>query len=457
MTFLQNILGITSYPQELKSLSLRYLGLNIVVSVIYLSHAWISLYYLTILNSFSIFGIILAVGMLCGVLLDLPLGILTDRFGQKIAFCGALFSLAMYYGGLIFAVNPIDFILLEIIVGIYSALLSGSFVSWFMNSWEFIAAKESVDEFLFRNIMGNINFAKTILISSMTFLGGFLLQQKHISPQGIFLIQALISTLGVILGVKLISSPRSEYKDNSLEENELDLIYPKKDKKRSIFERGLVFQHIMEKYVKIIPFFISFSLLAFTSVSFSSLVFAPLIYDISTPDGIFNTSNYEIEFETTSLMLVSGIIAFSNLLFAFTSRISSKVTSFIHSPYKGLLIFYILAYPVIWISYLFTVISFLPLDIKLSLIVIIFFVRVILVGLATGLYWSLYLNITSSETRSSQESLFNTINLTFSLLGYGLIGTILEATSFVGALIFLFIISILGIILLGLAKMPKYD
>ena len=156
-------------------------------------------------------------------------------------------------------------------------------------------------------------------------------------------------------------------------------------------------------------------------------------------------------------MLVSGIIAFSNLLFAFTSRISSKVTSFIHSPYKGLLIFYILAYPVIWISYLFTVISFLPLDIKLSLIVIIFFVRVILVGLATGLYWSLYLNITSSETRSSQESLFNTINLTFSLLGYGLIGTILEATSFVGALIFLFTVSVLGIILLGLAKMPKND
>ena len=48
--------------------------MQVVVSGIYLSYSWISLYYLSVLDSFSIFSFIVAIGMLAGIVLDVPLG-----------------------------------------------------------------------------------------------------------------------------------------------------------------------------------------------------------------------------------------------------------------------------------------------------------------------------------------------------------------------------------------------
>lgn len=455
MSFIHVILGISTFPRDLQNLSLKYCGLQVVVSGIYLSHAWISLFYLTILDSFLAFGTLLAIGMFFGAFLDLPLGILTDRFGQKIAFCCALFCLVIYYFGLIFVTNPIELVFLEIIVGIYSALISGSYVAWFMNSWELFSSKDSEDGLSFRTVMGNINFIKTIITALAIFIGGILLQQDQIFPQTIFLLQAIIAAIGVILGLKFISSPKSSNKkfETHKEKCTGSTIQPYSNSADSSRVNRRM-QNMIEKYLNLTPFFVSFSLLAFTSISFSALIISPLLYDISSPNRTFNQTNIEIEFAAISIMLISMTRASSDLIFATASRLSGRVTSFIHSPYKGILVFYILVYPISWFTYLcifaFTLSSFM----KVCLIIIIFFLRVILAGLATGLYWQLYFNITSSESRSTQESLYNTINLLLSIIGYTILGSILESFSFDGALIFLFFVSLLGILILLLARNP---
>ncbi len=455
MSFIHTILGISTFPIDLQNLSLKYCSLQIVVSGIYLSYAWISLFYLSVLDSFITFGIILAIGMLCGAILDLPLGIITDRFGQKIAFCDALFFLFTYYSGLILATKPNELLFLEIIVGIYSALISGSYNAWFMNSWELISSEEFEDGLSFRNVMGNINFVTTIIAATATFIGGLLLQQSQVLPQTIFLLQAIVAAIGVILGLKLISSPSSANKSISQKIENINSTIPSQANNHDSSGLTRRIQYIKEKYLKITPFFVSFSLLAFTSVSFSIVVFSPLLYDLNSPIQTFNQTNIEIKFATISVILISMTRSISDLILAIASRLSGKITSFINSPYKGILIFYILIYPVIWIAYLcIIVINFSP-HIKLILIILTFFLRVILRGLTTGLYWQFYINITSSETRSSQESLFNTIYMVLSIIGYGLLGTILESFSFIGALIFLFGVSCLGILILVLARNPE--
>ena len=450
MSFIYTILGISAFPSDLRNLSLKYCGLHVVVSGIYLSYAWISLYYLSILDSFIVFGIILSIGMLCGAILDLPLGVLTDYFGQRIAFSVALSCLFVYYFGLIFASKPIELLFLEIIVGIYSALLSGSFNAWFMNTWEFISSKGN--ELSFRNIMGSVNFVKTIVAAVAAFIGGFLLYQTQVQPQTIFLLQALIAAIGIILGLKFISSPFSIKRRILHKEERMNFLSQINNREASRLAKKI--QYVKEKYIIITPFFISFSLLAFTSVSFSTVVFSSLLYDISSPIQIFKQSNYEIHFATISIILISMIRAISDIIFAVASRFSGKVTSFISSPYKGLLIFYTLNYPISWITYLgIVVINFSP-NIKLNLVILTFFLRIVLIGLTTGLYWQLYLNITSSETRSSQESLFNTINSFLSIIGYGLLGVIIEFYRFRGAMIFLLAVSCLGMLILVLVKNP---
>ncbi|MFX1285413.1 MAG: MFS transporter [Promethearchaeota archaeon] len=451
MSFIHTILGISAFPSDLKNLSLKYCSLQVVVSGIYLSYAWISLYYLSILDSFIAFGIILSIGMFCGAILDLPLGILTDRLGQRLAFCGALSCLFVYYLGLIFAVKPIELLFLEIIVGIYSALLSGSFNVWFMNTWELFSSKGN--ELSFRSVMGSVNFVKTIVAALAAFLGGCLLHLNQVKPQTIFLIQAMIAVIGVFLGLKFISSPPSMKRRILRKEEKINSISQIYSHNTSGINRKI--QYIKEKYIYVAPFFVGFSLLAFTSVSFSTVVFSSLLYDISSPIQIFNQDNYNIQFATISIILVSITRAISEIVFAFASRLSGKISSFINSPYKGLLIFYTLNYPVGWIAYLCIVgINFSPF-LKLILVIFIFFLRIILIGLTTGLYWQVYLNITSSETRSSQESLFNTINLFLSIIGYGLLGATLEFFSFTGALIFLLVISCLGILILILVNEPQ--
>ncbi|MFX0013610.1 MAG: MFS transporter [Promethearchaeota archaeon] len=448
MAFIHSLLGISTFPRELQSLSLRFFCLEGVVTGIYLSYSWISLYYLSILNSFSTFSIIVAIGMFFGAILDVPLGILTDRFGQRTAFSGAFLCLMIYYFGLILVNHPIELVLLEILVGIYSALLSGSFISWFLNSWESAAAKYPETGLLFRNIMGNVSFAKSIFIAIITFIGGILLRQDGILPQFIFLIQAIVAALGVILGLKLISTPVALKNVSSTKS--LSKRFECSHSKLVLLRTSL-----RKNYYSVIPFFISFSLLSFTSVSFSTLVFSPLLYQINSSIHPFNRNEFIIRYTDLSIILITLTHSLSNVLFAISSRFSGKVTSFIQSSYKGILIFYILDYPVVWMAYLLVLICNLPTYIQLSLIILIFLFKIILSGLATGLYWQLYLKITSSKCRSSQESLFNTINLLLSLIGFGMIGIILESASFIGTLMFLFLISCLGIVSLIAAKNPE--
>lgn len=439
MSFIYTALGISTFPQELKTLIIRYLCLQIIVSGIYLSYSWISLYYISVLDSFSIFGTIVAIGMICGALLDIPLGLLTDRFGQRIAFCCALVCLALYYFGLMFATNTIDLLLLEIIVGIYSALISGSFIAWFMNSWEVLAAKETENELSFRTVMGNIDFAKTLIIALITLIGGYFLQQKESIPQMIFFFQGSIAALGILLGFKFISPPSLLRSDMAAEKTYIT-ISSKRKPDRFLFVR--------EKYFRVLPFFLAFSILVFSSTSFSTLIFAPLIYDITAISNNFHQADIKISFVSISLLLISIVRAISDFIFAIASRFSGRVTSFIKSPYNGLRSIYIITFPVAWIANVCVLMIDFPSEIQIILIFLLFLIRIILLGLSTGLYWQFYLQITSPETRSSQESLFNTVNMTISILGFGLIGIIIEMYGFIESLFFLFIASTLGIVLL---------
>ena len=439
MSFIHTALGISTFPQELKTLCIKYLCLQIIVAGIYLSYSWISLYYISLLDSFSIFGTIVAMGMICGALLDIPLGLLTDRFGQRIAFCCALVCLAVYYFGLMFAANTIDLLLLEIIVGIYSALISGSFIAWFMNSWEVLAAKEKDNELSFRTVMGNIDFAKTLIIAFVTFIGGYFLQQKEFIPQMIFFFQGSIAILGILLGFKFISPPSLLRSDMAAEKTQTPISNEKK---------SIPFLFVREKYFRVLPFFLAFSILVFSSTSFSTLIFAPLIYDITAISNNFHQADIQISFTSISLLLISIVRAVSDFIFAIASRFSGRMTSFIKSPYNGLLSIYTITFPVAWITNVFVLMIDFPSEIQIILIFLLFLIRIILLGLSTGLYWQFYLQITSRETRSSQESLFNTVNMTISILGFGLIGIIIEMYGFIESLFFLFIASTLGIALL---------
>ncbi len=438
MSVIHSFLGISKYSQELQNLSIRYFCLQVIVSGIYLSYSWISLYYIFVLDSFSTFGTIVAIGMICGAFLDIPLGILTDRFGQRIAFCASLGCLAFYYIGIIFATNTIDFLLLEIIVGIYSALLSGSFITWFMNSWEVLATKEKETNQSFRSIMGNINFAKTLIIAFITFIGGYLVQQREIHPQLIFLFQAIIAILGVILGYKFITTPII-LNDNKIPEGVSHI--PIND---NGYKRLFIFK---DKYLKISPIFFGLSILLFTSISFSTLILAPLLYDITFFDT-FQQADIYISFTSFSILLISLVRAFSDLIYAIASRFSGRLTYFSKSPYRGIVFIYIFAFPIAWITNAFILVIDVSSVIKIILVILINFLRIIFVGLSTGLYWQFYLTITSSEKRSSQESLFNTINLIVSMVGFTLIGIIIESNGFINALLFLFFGSSIGIFLL---------
>jgi hypothetical protein len=173
-----------------------------------------------------------------------------------------------------------------------------------------------------------------------------------------------------------------------------------------------------------------------------------LIYDITAISNNFHQADIKISFVSISLLLISIVRAISDFIFAIASRFSGRVTSFIKSPYNGLRSIYIITFPVAWIANVCVLMIDFPSEIQIILIILLFLIRIILLGLSTGLYWQFYLQITSPETRSSQESLFNTVNMTISILGFGLIGIIIEMYGFIESLFFLFIASTLGIVLL---------
>ncbi|MCK4848961.1 MAG: hypothetical protein KAT16_08060, partial [Candidatus Heimdallarchaeota archaeon] len=370
MFYISNILGLSSYPKELKNLTIRLFILELIVSSIYLSHAWITLYYLSILDSYILFGNIVAIGMIFGAFLDIPLGILTDRKGQKIAFCCALGCLFVYYFGLIFASSIVMLLFLEMVVGIYSALISGSYISWFLNSWENLIQKDEKKQKLIRNAMGTVNFAKMISVSSLILLGGFLLNQFEISPNIIFLVQSISALVGLLFGYFLMV----EYKNDDFKENQLEVSKNIKYKEKPLQKLG---RGIKEKYINVSPYFISFSLLSFTTSSFISFILPLIIITILQPSPNSTTNSLDFDFTSIAILLLSVISSISNLFYGISSRFSGWFTSFITSPYRGILTIYFFNFPVVWFSFVFILLLDLEGWVQISLIVSIFILKLI--------------------------------------------------------------------------------
>jgi len=446
MFYISDIFGLSSYPKELKNLTIRLFILELIVSSIYLSHAWITLYYLSIIDSYIIFGNIIAIGMVFGAFLDVPLGILTDRIGQRIAFCSALICLFIYYFGLVFASSIIQLLFLEIIVGIYSALISGSYISWFLNSWENFAQKNDQNQILIRNAMGTVNFTKMISVSSLTLLGGFLLSQFEISPNIIFLAQSIIALVGLLFGYMLMV----EYKNVKIKENILDA--QKKDYKENLLFR--LSKGFKEKYTNVSLYFISFALLSFTTSSFISFILPLVLYSLIQPISI--SKGYSFDFTSIAILFLTVVNSVSNIAYGISSRFSGWFTSFIVSPYRGILKIYFLNFPVVWFSIFLILLLDLEVRVRILLIISILIMKLIISGLTSGLHWDLYYEITDQEFRSTQESYLNTLNLIVSILGFGFLGIIIEKTGLEVAVGFLTSLGLLAIVFLYLAKEPDF-
>jgi len=449
MFYLSNILGISNYPKELKSLTIKLFILEFIVSSIYLSHAWIILYYLSIIDSYIIFGNIIAVGMIFVAFLDIPLGILTDRMGQRIAFCGALVCLFVYYFGLIFASSMILLLFLEIIVGIYSALISGSYISWFLNSWENFIQNDEQKQKLIRNAMGTVNFTKMISISSLTLLGGILLSQFKISPNIIFLVQSIIALVGLLFGYVLMVG----YEDNKIKENRLEV------SNTIEYKEGLLLRlckGFKDKYVNVSPYFISFAILSFTTSSFISFILPLIIFSIIQPDSTSTRYSLNFDFTSIAILLLTVINSVSDLAYGISCRFSGWFTSFIESPYRGILTIYFFNFPIVWFSFFLILLLDLEFRLRIFLIAIIFILKLIISGLTSGLHWHLYYEITDQKFRSSQESYLNTLNLIISISGFSFLGIIIEQMGLEWAVGFLSFLSLIAIIVLYIAKEPDF-
>ncbi len=447
MLYVDTLLGVNNYPEELKNLILKFFCLELIITVIYLSHTWISLYYISILGSYAIFGSIVAIGTVFSIVLDLPLGVLTDRFGQRGAFCSALGCLTIYYLGLIFATNSLQLLCLEILVGIFSALLSGSYMAWFLNSWGFLVEKTEKNDNLFRNTMGNVRFVKMISVSSVTIIGGFLLFQAHLPPQLIFFFQGIIAALGLIFGFAIMvnSNPQRYQQDRSIITN---------TKTISSFSLRNLSESLHRKYFEISPFFLSFGLLNFTSLSFSTVIFPLLVYYLMSSETVLNGSYFRIDFTSAAILILSLVNSITDFAYGVSSKFSGRFTSFIKSPRKGLVVFYTLNFPFAWISFLFILLLKINSSWKIIIIISLFLIRLIVSGLTSSLYWQLYYDITTSKYRSSQESYQNTITLIIYTLGFSILGQIMEVTGLLESLLFLFSLALIGILILLKAKEP---
>jgi len=449
MFYISDILGLSNYPKELKNLTIRLFVLELIVSSIYLSHAWIILYYLAITDSYIIFGNIIAIGMIFGAFLDIPLGILTDKIGQRIAFCGALGCLFIYYFGLIFASSIILLLFLEIIVGIYSALISGSYISWFLNSWENFIQEDEKKQNIIRNAMGTVNFTKMISVSTLTLLGGFLLNQFAISPKEIFLVQSIAALVGLLFGYILMV----EYKNVKLNENQSETSKNVKCKEKLHLKLRRCFK---EKYINVSPYFISFAFLSFTTSSFISFILPLIIFSMIRPDSTSAPNSLDFDFTSNAILLLSIVNSVSDLAYGISCRFSGRFTSFIVSPYRSILSIYFLNFPVVWFSF-FLILS-LDLEVKLQvlLIVSIFILKLVISGLTSGLHWHLYYEITDQEFRSSQESYLNTLNLMISIVGFSFLGIIIERIGLKWAVGFLSFLSLMAMVSLYIAKEPNF-
>jgi MFS family permease len=388
-----------------------------------------------------------AIGMIFGALLDLPLGFLTDRYGQRLAFCCALCCLMIYYFGLILVTTPTQLLFLEILVGVYSALLSGSFTSWFFNSWEIIVKNHEGSNYLIRNTMGNLNFVKMIAIFSLTLLGGYFLYEMHLSPHLIFLAQSLIALGGLIVSFYIMIDYKTE---------NVDCLPKQKAANRNGKER--MFRKIIPKnfhkvYFLVTPYFVSFAILSFTSLSFGTLVLPVIIYSIVSPGQILG----EINFSSITIVLVSIASSLTDVVYGVSSRFSGKFTSFITSPLKGMIFFYSLNFPLVWLIFSILLTFNVNPSVQLFFILSIFIGKLIISGLTSGLHWHLYYEITLPKYRSTQESYLNTLYLLVSIFGFGILGFIMEESGLAESLFFLFISSVIGIFFLIIAKKPSLN
>ena len=140
-----------------------------------------------------------------------------------------------------------------------------------------------------------------------------------------------------------------------------------KKKKRSF--QTIIPKNIREIYFLVTPYFISFAILSFTSLSFGTFLLPIIIYDIVSPGHVLG----EINFYSITIVLVSLASSFTDIIYGFSSRFSGRFTSFITSPLKGIIFFYSLNFPLVWL--LLSIILTLKISpsVQLFLILIIFF------------------------------------------------------------------------------------
>jgi hypothetical protein len=242
--------------------------------------------------------------------------------------------------------------------------------------------------------------------------------------------------------------------NSSISEN----INQKKDRKKKRSSFSYKFEvDIVSRYRFVSPYFLSFAILGFTSFSFGTLIFPLIIYQLISFNTIFSVNSFEFDFTSLAIISLSLISSITDLVYGCASRFSGKFTAPIESPRKGLIAFYTFNFPFLWM--VFILIFLLRIDpyLQLTLIVIVFIIKLIVSGLASGLRWHLYYEITSSEIRSSQESYLNTLNLIVSVIGFSFLGLIIENLGLVESLAILFFLSMIAIILLLLAGSPESD
>ena len=137
------------------------------------------------------------------------------------------------------------------------------------------------------------------------------------------------------------------------------------------------------------PYFISFAILSFTSLSFGTLVLPIIIYNVISPDQIIG----EINFASIAIVFVSVASSLNDIVYGFSSRFSGRFTSLIKSPYQGIIIFHSLNFPLVWLIYVIIILLNINPYFQLSLILIIFILKLIISGLTSGLHWYLYYKI----------------------------------------------------------------
>lgn len=410
----QDLVGFKTYPSELKSLSLKYLILTGITSSIYLSYAWISLYYLKFLT-YTQFTITVSFGLIIGIILDYPLGIVTDRVGQKVSYIFALVFLGFYYFGLMFSRNLFHFLIMESFVGIFTALTSGTLSAWFMNQWELLSNFDKRNNF--GAAMSNIGFLVTFLNAALMLIGGMILEDFGKGNINIiFLFSSMICFSGISFAFMWMKTTNSNFDS--------------KKRKKLNFHDFNILKGVSRRLILI---FTAFSLISFTGLAYSSLIISPFLR--------FQLMN--------SLFYISFLRSIGVFFSAISYRLSSRLATFnliVKKKWNFLLYSYLITNSLFWFFY-----AILPNINPLHANILFFLLhisRIVISGLTISIYWQLYYKITSSNFRSSQQSLHNTIQMIISSIGFYIMGTAIELVDFGLGFIILSIIGFFAFLIL---------